>query len=650
MRLPFLISILASLGLILACNSTRLPEVKVLKDPSPQLYYRYVNSDKKLSMDYPWYGHRFFKNMDKRGAIFIKNIGIKTKDILFYESTYMSHHFRTLAVLYENPTNNTAIIKRNFQLIQQNKIFKNTFLIDTPSVKLDSTQGILTTWNDYKIRLDSNIAIAQLKYDAVLDKNDFLCNEYYIVLKDKSLLRLVNFVNCDTTLFDESDRQFDTTWFKMQANYNLAFLKQPIPQLDVSKKITDPMQLGSQMEKTGEHRYLSPVLALKRDSSLYDSVRHEFMGMYHQMMMTYYAQAGFNEEAMAMRDTAMGYSRPDSCEAKTFEGYKPVDAIDFISKELPKRRIVMLNEAHHSPMNRLFAMKLLDSLKKNGFKYIALETLSKGQKANQLGFPTFEDGFYAREPMFAEFIREAKAKGFEIVDYDGDSQEECVPPPDAHRFYCHNLREERAAANILKIFKKDTKAKVFVYVGHDHNFKNYHLAQRHRREGQKWKFLAIVLKEKTGFDPLSINQSDMIERSLREYESPFYRCVWLKFSPDKPIILSKNGQSWIKPEMETMVDAFVFHPRTSYETPYEWLDSMGYAQYNLDLKDINGAYFIQVFYENELKKAGKNAIPALNMPTYNEPKMTLRLRPNHSYTVKIYSKEIQLLKELSIKM
>jgi hypothetical protein len=647
MRIPISILILFCLGLFIACNSTLLPKSKVIKDASPQLYYRYVNTDKNLSFDYPWYGHRFFKKLDKRAVVFTKNVGIKTKDILFYESTYLSHHLRMMAILYENPLNNDAILNKNYNLIKKNRLFSNVEWIRTPSVKLDSAKENLMTWNDYRIRLDSNIAISQFKYNAVLDKNDFLCNEYYVILKDKSLLRLVSFVNCDTTLFDDTDRRFDTAWFHHQANLNLAFLKQPIPPLVISTAITEPFKLASETVKKG-HPYLAPVQVLKRDSAVYDSVRHEFMGMYHQAMMTYYAQAGFNEEAMAMRDTAMGYSRPDSCEKSTFAGYKAEDAIDFISKELPKRHLVMMNEAHHSPMNRLFVMKLLDSLKKNGFKYLALETLSKKHTVNKLGFPTFDDGFYSREPMYGELIRQAKSKGFEVVAYDGDVKEECIPPPDAHRFYCHNIREQRAAENINKVFKKDAKAKVFVLVGHDHNYKNYLIAQRHRRDGQKWKYLAIVLKEMTGHDPLSINQSDMMERSLREYESPFYRCVWLTFTPDKPVILSKNGQSWIKPEMETMIDAYVFHPRTSYETPYEWLDSIGYGQYNLDLKEVKEPHFIQVFYANELKKMGQKAIPALNMPTYDEPKMILRLRHNQSYILKIYGKNGQLLKEDNI--
>lgn len=646
-QIQFIILISFVLSLIIACNSSRLPSYSVTKDPCPQLNYRYVNTSKGFSFDYPYYGHRFFKNLDKRALIFIKNLGIKNGDIAFYESTYLSHHFRTMAVLYAPTTDTAALVKRHFNTIKKNKTFSDLRYTPTPSVKLDSTKHNLMTWQDYRIRLDTNIAFAQLEYKAVLDKNDFLCNEYYVSLKDKSILRLIHFVNSDTSLFDDSDTKFDTAWFKREANFNLAYFKQPIPILNFDRAITEPFKLASEASKQGVNSYLSPILALQRDSALYDSVRHEFMGMYHQAMMTYYSLAGFQEEAIAMRDTAMGYSRPDSCPPNMLKGYEAIDAVDFISKQLPQRRLVMLNEAHHAPINRLFAIKLLDSLKKNGFKYLALETLSRNNTANKWGFPSIDDGFYLREPMYGELIRQAKIKGFELIAYD-ESDSECIPPPDAHRFYCHNIREQNAAKNIMKVFKKDAKAKVFVLVGHDHNYKDYLLAQRKRRDGQKWKFLAIVLKEMSGFDPLSINQSDLMERALREYENPLYRCVWLNFAPDKPVVLTKNGQSWIKPEMEGMVDAYIFHPRTSRETPYEWLTSLGYSAFVLDLKDIKEAYFTQTFYTTELIKLGKKAVPAFNMPTYNESSLTLYLKPNTPYITRVYDKNGQVLKEIKI--
>ena len=60
----------------------------------------------------------------------------------------------------------------------------------------------------------------------------------------------------------------------------------------------------------------------------------------------------------------------DTCNTLIIKDLKPENAVNFISRQLPNRRLVMLNEAHHLPMCRLFAIQLLDSLKKNGFNCV----------------------------------------------------------------------------------------------------------------------------------------------------------------------------------------------------------------------------------------------------------------------------------------
>jgi hypothetical protein len=366
--------------------------------------------------------------------------------------------------------------------------------------------------------------------------------------------------------------------------------------------------------------------------------------------MTYYSLAGFNEDAYAMRDSAFNTMRSDSCNSLIIKSLKPENAVHFISRQLPNRRLVMLNEAHHLPICRLFAIQLLDSLKKNGFNYLALETLVRNHKIHKNGFPTRDDGFYSSEPMFAELIRQAVLKGFKLIDYDnsGDTTE-CLPPPDSHRLYCSNLREAGAAERLAQVFKQDAKAKVFVLVGHDHNYKDYYIAQRKRRDGHKWEFLAIKLRKKLQIEPFSINQSDMVERSKPDYENSFYQCVRQHMRFEESIVLTqKEGNSWLKPNFETMLDAYVFHPRTGKETPYEWLEKVGFQLHTLDVSDVKEGYLTQVFYKNELEKVGKKAIPALNLPIREARKLELWLRPHTEYVIQIYSKESQLLKEMPL--
>ncbi len=644
--------ILITISLIygcLSCQSTRLRDAKIQREPSPQLQYRYVNQAKGFSFDYPYHGLRFFNKMDEKAAILVRNLGIKNRNIQFYDAAYISHQERLMVILYDKPAKSAAtIVAASVKRLQSKKVFSNVALIEKPEVRIDPKETIII--NNYEIKLDSNIALAQIKYHAQLDNSDFLCSEFYVELRDKSLLRFVNFVNIDTALFDETDRAIDSsTFYSHSIKYNLACFKQPIPPLDFSLYLEFPSKLARNAAKnSAQNKYLGPLSILHRDSLLYDTLRPDFKSNYYQTLRDYCSFAGFNPEAFAMRDSALGVYQKDTCNALIFNDLKLENAVDFITKNVENRRILMLNERPHLPICRLFAIHLLDSLKKKGFNYLALETLYYDHKINKNGFPIDEDGFLNQEPMFAELIRQAVLKGFKIIGYKDTT--ECLPPPDAHRFYCSNVKEEKAAERIAKILKRDPKSKVFIYIEEDQNYKDYFVAQRGRRDGHKFKFMAMYLADKLGEGPLSINQSDMVERSIRDYENPLYRCLWRTFAPDESVVLvKKDGKSWLKPDFETMLDGYVFHPRTSQEIPYEWLEKVGFKKHILDVKDFaKEGYLTQVFYKNELNVVGIKAIPALNLPMHDAANLELWLRPNTAYMVRIYAKDSRFLKEIPL--
>lgn len=159
-------------------------------------------------------------------------------------------------------------------------------------------------------------------------------------------------------------------------------------------------------------------------------------------------------------------------------------------EEAKHKQLVMFNENHFYPQHRILVTQLLDTLKKDGFDYLALEALGKGQDSllNAGKPPTIESGFYTKEPHFAQLIRKAQEFGFTFVSYENTD-------PDKKREYgqAYNLYQ--------KIFAKDKSAKVVVLAGLDH------ILEQQTENNRKW--LGFILNKKYSIDPLTISQSHL---------------------------------------------------------------------------------------------------------------------------------------------
>ncbi|MBZ9629787.1 hypothetical protein LB465_03265 [Salegentibacter sp. LM13S] len=171
------------------------------------------------------------------------------------------------------------------------------------------------------------------------------------------------------------------------------------------------------------------------------------------------------------------------------------EAIDTISQMASNTRVVMLNENHWYPKHRVLAVKLLEELKQVGYTHLALEALNQNQdrKINQRGYPTFNSGYYIREPNFGQFIRKAKELGFVLVGYENQNQD--------------INRELGQAQNIAQVLEQNPDHKVFVYAGLDH------IIEEEIKSGKR---MAAYFKELTGIDPLTINQADIIGNTQSE--------------------------------------------------------------------------------------------------------------------------------------
>ncbi len=203
------------------------------------------------------------------------------------------------------------------------------------------------------------------------------------------------------------------------------------------------------------------------------------------------------------------------------------EAIAAIVREAKNRQIVILNEAHHVSMHRAFAMQLARELRKLGFEYLACEAFSaRGSSLLADGYVHAGDAYYAQDPVFAEFLRDASLSGWKLIPYEQVSADRNLSMIERMA-----QRETVQASNLLnRIFAKDPKAKVFIYVGYDHGVKTtnsiYHA---------DW--MAARLKRMTGIDPLSIDQTVMLNHTTPAAEYPAYRPAIGKFSAEMPFVL-----------------------------------------------------------------------------------------------------------------
>ena len=187
------------------------------------------------------------------------------------------------------------------------------------------------------------------------------------------------------------------------------------------------------------------------------------------------------------------------------------DAVDYVVQKAEAHRVVMVNERHHASADRLLTLALLEPLAKQGFRYLALETLSHEDPINDRGYPVGATGYYTNDVVFAELLRSALELGYEIIAYEERSSQKTDDPKADHRVRRNNREASQARNIVSRTFDKDRHAKVLIHCGYAH------LQERKRT----WFVpMAYVLRELTGIDPLTVDQTMLSERSAQRFEHP----------------------------------------------------------------------------------------------------------------------------------
>ncbi len=181
-------------------------------------------------------------------------------------------------------------------------------------------------------------------------------------------------------------------------------------------------------------------------------------------------------------------------------GYKPISIEGIFDQVAKDNKIIILNDAHPIAQTRVTLTRVLDLLYKQGFRYLAMETLDEKDTAiNTRKFPIIDKtGYYSNEPCFGDLVRQSLKIGFKLVAYENND-----PGIDRHLGQAMNIYN--------RIFKLDADAKVIIYSG---NF-NGITPEIGTGHGQMGYYLSKLTKTK----PIFINQVSTYKYS--SYKFPF---------------------------------------------------------------------------------------------------------------------------------
>jgi hypothetical protein len=275
------------------------------------------------------------------------------------------------------------------------------------------------------------------------------------------------------------------------------------------------------------------------------------------------AMEAFDEQAALFRRAANRYADDtDRLAAASVE-----DALDAIVREARRHRIVILNEAHHVPMHRAFAMRLARELRKIGYSWLAAETFEN--TPFEKGYLALSDGYYSREPVYGNFLRDAARDGWKMVQYEPFDEVE------GESFDQRSERREVGQARNLvdRIFAKDPAAKAFIFVGYGHASEMPRVGN-----GVGTAMMAALLKHMTGLDPLTIDQVAMMAHVKQEAEHAMYDKALARAARATPFVLrSPAGGYEVFGGPRYAMDMQVVHPRYGMDSASgrpDWMQSL----------------------------------------------------------------------------
>ncbi len=318
-----------------------------------------------------------------------------------------------------------------------------------------------------------------------------------------------------------------------------------------------------------------------------DPAFHVIFGQYLSWYQTFVGNYPGAAASFSIRQTSLSDDSPSPLRDPD---YTPRPALQVISDLARNQRVVLLNEAHNIPLTRTLTVQILTKLRAEGFNYFAAETLYQTDTALQTrGYPIPTSGFYTEEPICGEMVRTALKLGFKVLGYEALS--------DA----TGDAREAEQARNIYRhVFKNDPNARLVVDAGYAHIQKSgVYLGGRS---------MAQHLRELTGIDPLTVEQTMMYAHPSSSGNHPDYDPIMKALKPEGPIaFVSKSGKPWsLRPGYDISV---FFPPEKIRRDRPTWL-SLGGERKPYYVTGDRCNHVLPCLVEARYAEEGADAIPA----------------------------------------
>ena len=377
----------------------------------------------------------------------------------------------------------------------------------------------------------------------------------------------------------------------------LATFKDSLNEKMKSKVVESPLLFGFNLFRESNRNYLTPLWGLNKFANIINEYP-QLKESYLHTNSLFYSFAGdiLSSRNFVSSKNSDGNNIPLDTTIKKF---KTVNALQQIGKVSQEHNIIMLNESHLNPYCRVFASSLLDTLYKNGFKYLFVETLSGADSLlNERKYPIQQSGIYTSEPMFGNFIRKALSLGFKVLPYE--CQEGCGTKEE---------REERQANNIVDYFlnRNIKNEKIFVYAGHGHIYK---------KSGQ-YRTMAQYFQKISGIMPFCIDQASTNGNGINSQDYSYLTSNNIS-TPNEAVMITDNSKSkyWLPKNLKDAVDAIIIHPPTNYIVGRyaDWLLNQGNNRYDINL---TGAKYKGALLRITIQKESEQAVTEVPVPILN---------------------------------